>query len=398
MQQSQRLTGHPLRHRLPRRTIRARITRFYFGAFLVTGAVLLAATVGLWQGGSNVTATAVPGPRSGSRGQLGLPVGASQVAQHSSDLHQLLIAATVALALMAVVSVVLGWLVAGRFLAPLRAITMITREISANNLHQRLGVAGPDDEIKELADTFDNLLERLERSFDFERDFVANASHELRTPLATMRASLDVAMAKPGSLPPQVPVLAERLRRELDHVDRLLEAFLTLARAQRGPVSDEAMVSLDAAVASAIQRCSGAISEMGLSVDQRGGPEAWTRGSATLLAHMVDNVVDNAVKHNQRGGWLQAQTVVEGSLVRLVVENGGAMLAQDDVDELARPFRRLGAERTGSDRGNGLGLSIVGSIVEAHGGTLGLQARGGGGLRVAITLPRALRSTGEAPA
>ena len=273
MQQSQRLTGHPLRHRLPRRTIRARITRFYFGAFLVTGAVLLAATVGLWQGGSNVTATAVPRPRSGSRGQLGLPVGASQVAQHSSDLHQLLIAATVALALMAVVSVVLGWLVAGRFLAPLRAITMITREISANNLHQRLGVAGPDDEIKELADTFDNLLERLERSFDFERDFVANASHELRTPLATMRASLDVAMAKPGSLPPQVPVLAERLRRELDHVDRLLEAFLTLARAQRGPVSDGAMVSLDAAVASAIQRCSGAISEMGLSVDQGAAPK-----------------------------------------------------------------------------------------------------------------------------
>jgi signal transduction histidine kinase len=281
------------------------------------------------------------------------------VAQHSSDLHQLIIAAAIALALMAVVSLALGWLVASHFLVPLRAITSTTRDISATNLHERLNIAGPDDEIKELADTFDDLLERLEQAFDFERQFVANASHELRTPLATMRASLDVAMAKPGPLPPPMTVLDERLRRELDHVDRLLDSFLSLARARRGPATDEAVVSLDEAVATA---------------------------------------VDNAVNHNEPGGWLRAQTSSDGAFVRVVVENGGAVLAQDDVNELARPFRRLDAERTGSERGSGLGLSIVRSIAEAHGGALELQARDGGGLRVVITLPRAQGSTVGTPA
>ena len=128
---------------------------------------------------------------------------------------------------------------AGRFLRPLRTITATTREISATNLHERLNLTGPDDELKELADTFDQLLDRLERSFAFERQFVANASHELRTPLAGMRTSLDVAMAKPGPVPPHDPTLADRLRRELDHVDRLLESFLTLAHTQQGPPADQ---------------------------------------------------------------------------------------------------------------------------------------------------------------
>ena len=169
---------------------------------------------------------------------------------------------------MAALSVVLGWLVAGRFLAPLRAMTTATRKISASNLHERLNLAGPDDEIKELGNTFDDLLGRLERSFDFERQFVANASHELRTPLATMRASLDVAMAKPGPVPAQAKALADRLRRELDQVDRLLDSFLTLSQAQQGPASDEATISLDDAVAATVERCSSSIALMGLSVDQ----------------------------------------------------------------------------------------------------------------------------------
>ena len=145
---------------------------------------------------------------------------------------------------MAGVSLAVGWLVAGRFLRPLRTITATTREISATNLHERLNLTGPDDELKELADTFDQLLDRLERSFAFERQFVANASHELRTPLAGMRTSLDVAMAKPGPVPAHIRTLADRLRRELDHVDRLLESFLTLAHTQQGPPADQSTVSL----------------------------------------------------------------------------------------------------------------------------------------------------------
>jgi signal transduction histidine kinase len=318
-----------------------------------------------------------------------------QAAQHTADLHQLLIASGIALAFMAALSVALGWLVAGRFLAPLRVMTAATRKISANNLHERLNIAGPDDEIKELGDTFDDLLGRLERSFDFERQFVANASHELRTPLATMRASLDVAMAKPGPMPAQAQVLADRLRRELDQVDRLLESFLTLSQARQGPVNDEADISLDAAVASALKRCSSSIVHMGLSVDQQRCGQAWAHGNCTLLSRMVDNVVDNAVQHNERGGWVRIETAVEGPIVRLVVDNGGAVLSQDEVHQLARPFRRLGTERTGSGRGTGLGLSIVRSIAQATGGTLDLQARAGGGLRVVITLPLAATATGR---
>jgi signal transduction histidine kinase len=383
--------AHLLRLRLPRRTARTRLALFYFTVFLASSAVLLAATVGLWQGRSSVSASAVP-----SRSGLGAPspvhVAPPLATQHTSDLHQLLVASGMALALMAALSVLLGWLVAGRFLAPLRAITTATRQISANNLHERLNLAGPHDEIKELGDTFDDLLGRLERSFDFERQFVANASHELRTPLATMRASLDVAMAKPGPVPAQTQVLADRLRRELDQVDRLLESFLTLSQAQHGPAPDEATISLDAAVAGAVERHSRLIALMELRVDQERCGQAWAKGNETLLSRMVENVVDNALQHNEHGGWLRVATALEGPFVLLVVENGGAVLSQDEVGQLARPFRRLGTERTGPRRGSGLGLSIVRSIAEAHGGSLQLQARAQGGLRVVITLPLAATS------
>jgi hypothetical protein len=316
-------------------------------------------------------------------------VGPPQVAQHSADLHQLLVAAGTALVLLAVLSIAFGWLAAGHFLRPLRLITTTTREISASNLNARLCLEGPDDEIKELGDTFDDLLERLGQSFEAERRFVANASHELRTPLATMRASLDVATAKPGPLPQQMTVLAQRLRRELDQVDRLLDSFLSLAQAQRGSASDEAELSLDALVASSLARRSGAVAEMAIHVDHERSSEAFVCGSQTLLAQMVDNLADNAFKHNKRGGWVRLQTSVDGPLVRLAVDNSGAVLDQDEVNELARPFKRLGAERTGSEGGSGLGLSIVEAIAEAHQGVLHLYARSDGGLSVVVTLPRA---------
>jgi hypothetical protein len=366
-----------------------RLALFYFAAFLVSGVILLVATVALFQGRSRVSASVAraPGPGAGGLGVQGAAL--PQIAQHTADLHQLLIAAGTALIVLAVLSIAFGWLVADRFLEPLRLITTTTREISATNLNERLRLNGPEDEVKELGDTFDALLERLERSFEAERRFAANASHELRTPLATMRASLDVAMAKPGPVPPQTAVLADRLRRELDHVDRLLASLLSLAQAQRAPADDEGTVSLDALASAAVEQRSGAISGLELRVDQERCPEAWAVGSETLLFRMVDNMVDNAVKHNERGGWVQLRTAVEGSVVRLAVENGGAVLRPEDVRELARPFRRLGAERTGAERGNGLGLSIVQAIAEAHDGVLDIHARSDGGLRVVVTLPRA---------
>jgi signal transduction histidine kinase len=375
--------GQSFRPRLPRRTIRVRLAVLFLAVFLASGTVLLAVTVAVWQGrtGGNLTVAPVP------TGSLRNP--ATGFTQHSSDRRQLLIASAIALAIMALVSLAVGWLVAGRFLRPLRTITATTKVISATNLHERLNLAGPDDELKELADTFDQLLDRLERSFTFERQFVANASHELRTPLAGMRTSLDVAMAKPGPVPAHFGTLAERLRRELDQVDRLLESFLTLAQSQQGAPADLSTVSLADLARVAIERRADEISSMGLVVEQRTRSDAWVAGSKTLLARLVENVIDNSIGHNQSGGWLRVTTAVEDKRAQLVVENGGPVLDPDQVEQLTQPFRRIGAARTGSDSGAGLGLAIVASIAEVHDGTLDLEAPLDGGLRVSISLPLA---------
>ena len=384
------LTGRSFRARLPRRTIRVRLAVLFFAVFLASSAALLAVTVLVWLGRTGGFHTA-----HAPAGSLRNP--AIGILQHSSDRHQLLIAAGVALAIMAGLSLALGWLVAGRFLRPLRTITTAAREISATNLHQRLNLAGPDDELKELGDTFDALLARLERSFAFERQFVANASHELRTPLAGMRTSLDVAMAKPGPVPSQFRTLADRLGRELDHVDRLLESFLTLAQTQQGPLTDQSTVSLADLARLAIERHTDAISTMRLTVEQQPA-NAWVGGSQTLLARMIDNVIDNAIGHNQPGGWVRVTTTVEDTRARVVVENSGPVLDPGEVKQLTQPFRRIGAERTGQDDGAGLGLAIVASITEVHGGTLELAAIEDGGLRVAITLPLGVGTHAGAPA
>jgi signal transduction histidine kinase len=346
--------------------------------------VLLAVTVVVWLGRTGGPTVALPSPSGG------VLVPASQ---HSVDRRELVDASGVALTVMGALSLGLGWLVAGRFLGPLRTITTAAREISATTLHERLNLSGPDDELTELADTFDELLDRLERSFASERRFVANASHELRTPLAGMRTSLDVAMAKPGPVPAHVVTLAERLRRELDRMDALLESFLALAKTQQGPLADQATLSLAELACVAIEDRAAAISAQGLNVEQRPDPHARVSGSAPLLARMVENVIENAIGHNQPDGWLRVCTAVEETRAQLVVENGGERLDPDDVKELSRPFRRAGAERTGSDRGAGLGLAIVASIAEVHGGTLNLAARSEGGLRVAIGLPLAAGAT-----
>jgi signal transduction histidine kinase len=205
-------------------------------------------------------------------------------------------------------------------------------------------------------------------------------------------------MAKPGPVPSQFRTLADRLGRELDHVDRLLESFLTLAQTQHGPLADQSTVSLADLARLAIELRADTISAMGLDVSQPACPDAWVTGSQTLLARMVANVIDNAIGHNQPGGWVRVTTAAADSRARLVVENGGPVLDRDKVKQLVQPFRRIGAERTGQDDGAGLGLAIVASIAEVHGGTLELEAPGDGGLRAAITLPLAATAQAGAPA
>jgi signal transduction histidine kinase len=309
--------------------------------------------------------------------------------------HRLLIGSLIALGVLLVLSVLLGLVVAGRVLRPLREMTETTRRISADNLHERLAMPGPRDELKDLADTIDALLERLEGAFAAQRRFVANASHELRTPLTTMRASLDVAVAKPGPIPDQTLALAGRLRTELDQVDRLLDGFLELARAQHGLLPGRQTLALDAIVSAALAARAEQIAARNLVIQHTAAPAgAWVTGSQPLLSRMVANVIDNAIAHNTDGGWIHITTGTEDARATLAVDTGGPVLDQDQVDQLGQPFRRLGpdrtsTDRTGSDRGAGLGLSIVAVIANAHDGALRLVARPEGGLRVVIQLPQA---------
>jgi signal transduction histidine kinase len=383
-----------MRKLLPRRSVRLRLTALYGVLFLLSGAALLAITSGVVVARSSVTVPAPPAGQQDQQSALGRAQARIQqlqaeLAAHGVS-HQLLVGSAIALGIMTVASAVLGWIIAGRVLRPLRAITAATRRISADSLHERLAMAGPRDELTDLGDTIDGLLGRLEGAFAAQRRFAANAAHELRTPLTTMRASVDVAVAKPGPVPEQTIALVGRLRAELDRVDELLDGLLALARAQHGVLPDRAVLSLGALASASLAAHSGAITARKLTVQHTDSPGgAWVAGSQPLLRRMVDNVIDNAIGHNADGGWISVATGADGAVAMLAVETGGGVLDQRQVDQLAQPFQRLGADRTRSKGGAGLGLSIVAAIADAHGGTLDLRARPEGGLRLAIGLPLA---------
>ncbi|HUA31555.1 MAG TPA: ATP-binding protein [Streptosporangiaceae bacterium] len=397
-----RLANEIGRHLLPRRTVRLRLAVTYGVMFLLSGTVLLAITSGIVYSRSGEQtfrayqpATQTPLQQARTKiQQLQDQLAAAQQSQRSGISQDLLLGSAIGLGVMTAASVALGWGVAGRALRPVRQMTAAARRISEDNLHERLAVPGPDDELKDLADTIDGLLGRLESAFAAQRRFVANASHELRTPLATMRASLDVAIAKPEPAPPQTLALASRLRAELDQVDRLLDGFLTLARARQAALPGHDMVSLGNAVSASLAARADAIAARNLTVDHDGHnghdghDAAWVTGNQTLLCRMVDNIIENAIAHNHDGGWIRVTTGA-GGFAWMMVETGGPMLDPRLVAQLAQPFRRLTADRTGSGQGAGLGLSIVSAIAAAHGGVLDLQARPDGGLRVGIGLPLA---------
>jgi signal transduction histidine kinase len=390
-----------------RRTVRFRLTGMFAILFVLAGAALLAIASGLVVGRSSSHAAGTVQSSDGQDPQSQLAQDQRLIHQLQAQLaspgaagqpslsHQLFLSSLVALGIMAVVAGLLGWALAGRALRPLRIITATARRISEDNLDERLAFSGPQDELKDLADTIDGLLGRLEGAFAAQRRFVANASHELRTPLATMRASLDVAMAKPEPPPVQTVLLAGRLLAELDRIDELLAGFLVLARAQHGALSDQAAVSLGDLASAALAVRASAIADRALTVRTDVSPgAAWVTGSQALVSRMVDNVVDNAIVHNQPGGWISVAASSEGGSAQVVVENGGPVLNKEQVAQLAQPFRRLGPGGASTGRietggGSGLGLSIVAAIAAAHGGALDLSARPRGGLRVAITLPAA---------
>jgi signal transduction histidine kinase len=389
----------------PAPTIRLRLTVLYGLVFLITGAVLL--TIGYilvrnnldvsLRGGRHKLGPAPPTGATFMRRALipGSPeasFAAAVRAQLRSDaLHRLLVEYLFALGLTTMVAVGTGWLLAGRALRPLRDITATARRVSGENLGERIGLVGPADELKQLADTFDGMLERLDAAFGSQRHFVANASHELRTPLAIMRTELDVALADPDASADELRSMGEALREMIDRCERLIESLLMLARSEAAAGREEP-VDLAALAADCITDLHGRA--QAASVEQRADLEpAWTKGEPALLERMIANLVDNGIRHNEPGGFLSVRTRGEGERVCLVVSNGGPRIAPEDARALTEPFRRL--DRQGG--GFGLGLSIVDSVVKAHGGTTRITAPHTGGLEVRVDLPTARRPSSVVP-
>ena len=277
-----------------------------------------------------------------------------------------------------------GWAASNRVLRPLRAITEAARTASQENLPQRLALAGPPDELKELADTFDAMLTRLDVAFASQRRFVANASHELRTPLTEMRALIGVSLAKPTSAARQLePVLAQ-IQAAVDKSEELIEALLTLARSDCGITRTE-LVDLPTAVEDAIDLTGPTVAAMQIRIDTA-LQHAQVSGDRVLLERLVSNLIDNAIRHNVSGGQVLASTRQRAGHVELTVINDGEPIPADQVTGLFEPFRRLSG-RTGGQAGTGLGLCIVASVAKAHGGQAEARARPTGGLEVRVTLP-----------
>ncbi len=315
-------------------------------------------------------------------------------AYQSKELHQLLVESGVALGIMVLVSIVLGYAVAGRVLRPLRTITATTRDISASNLHERLDVSGPDDELKELGDTIDGLLERLEAAFRSQRQFVANASHELRTPLARQRTLAQVALSDPEATEVSLRAAHERILASGEQQEQLINALLTLSRVHGDAVLQHE-VDLGAVMSELVEAREAEAEVRGIRVvtdlDQ-----ASLRGDRRLVESLVANLLDNALRHNVEGGTVTVQTGSRSGSAWLVVANDGPVIKPDEVGRLFEPFERLGAERMTGGEGFGLGLCIVGAVAAAHGATMRTEARPAGGLSIEVRFPAGTGGESEA--
>ncbi|WAP59559.1 sensor histidine kinase [Streptomyces sp. S465] len=403
-----RLTGRFARPLLPRRTVRLKLTLLYGALFLISGAALLTVTylLVLHANGSLSGVQPAPGggrPREGEtagpaapvpppQGRSGesvrdiLPGPARELMELQRDalLHDLLVQSAIALALMSMISIALGWVVAGRILRPLRTVIAAARDISATSLHRRLALEGPSDELKELGDTFDGLLGRLESSFEAQRRFVANASHELRTPLARQRTLGQLALSDPDADVASLRAAHERILAAGAQQERLIEALLTLARGNAGI---EVRRPFDLGrLAQEVVTARRADAERWLVTLRCSPSAAVAAGHRPLAERLVVNLVDNALRHNEPHGWVEVAVAEGPGRAVLTVANSGPVVPPGAVDQMFQPFQRLGDPRTNRD-GLGLGLSIVQAIAVAHDATLGVEARPEGGLVFTVGFP-----------
>jgi signal transduction histidine kinase len=311
--------------------------------------------------------------------------GASQAVQdqNAHTLDDLLVFSLLGLGAMTLASGGLGWIMAGRVIRPVAAITATAQRASERHLGERVALTGPNDELKELGDTFDEMLDRLDVAFASQKRFVADASHELRTPLTVMRTALDVTMAKTERSAEQIESMAAKLRRSLGQAEALIDALLALAVSERRIDSRE-FVDLATVAEDVIEGATAAISESGLRIHADLDP-AETTGDSVLLERLVANLVDNAIRYNVDQGWIAVRSGTLDSHAFIEVANTGPAIAPDEVFPLFEPFRRAN-EASRSEEGFGLGLAIVRSISDAHGANLEAVARGDGGLRVTVVL------------
>ncbi len=382
-----------------RSTIRTRLTVLYAGAFFVAGAALVALMYFYLDQSLNHSPgdTALSAARNflNERGDDRYPLidnvvdaMVQQAEQQRRDtLRTMLTFSLASLGGIGLIAGVFGWLLAGRVLDPLHEVTETARRIADHNLHERISLTGPSDEIKELADTFDAMLERLDRAFDGQHRFVANASHELRTPLAINRTLIEVALEDPA-VPESTRKLGETLLAVNHRHDRLIDGLLVLASSEQ---STEKHTRADLAeIAARVLSSTEARARIaGVRVSSQ-LTSAAVIGDTALLERLVGNLVDNALRYNiSGGGWVHVTVTGDARSARLTVENTGPVVPPGEVDGLFERFRRLTNDENLNGQqstigGAGLGLSIVRSVATAHGGRVRATAHPQGGLTVEV--------------
>ncbi|MEU6208472.1 sensor histidine kinase [Streptomyces sp. JL4002] len=388
-----------------RPTIRIRLTLLYGGMFLIAGILLLSiiyllAAQALREGNAlpfkiiegtakvQVTSDACPGVASTiqpAQSQFYDVMSQCVLEQRRHALDDLLSRSLMALLGLSIIAFAFGYAMAGRVLSPLGKITRTARRVVGSDLTRRIELDGPDDELKELADTFDEMLDRLERAFTAQQRFVANASHELRTPLAINRTLLEVHLSDPGA-PVELQQLGKTLLATNERSEQLVEGLLLLARSEN-QIVERKPVDLAEVASRAVDQVRAEAEAKGVEIRGERAP-AVVQGNGVLLERIALNLVQNAVRYNvPEDGWVEVVTEVRHGHAVLLVSNTGPVVPAYEVDNLFEPFRRLRTERTGSDKGVGLGLSIARSVARAHGGRIQAVPREGGGLVMRVTLP-----------
>lgn len=381
-----------------RPTIRIRLTLLYGGMFLIAGILLLSIIYMLAAQALNVgsdlpfrivngqvTSEVCDLPKTASPETFNAAMNACVNQQRQQALDSLLNRSLLALVGLSIIAFAFGYAMAGRVLSPLGRITRTARRVAGTDLSRRIELDGPDDELKELADTFDEMLDRLERAFTAQQRFVGNASHELRTPLAINRTLLEVHLSDPEA-PTELQQLGKTLLATNERSEQLVEGLLLLARSEN-QIVERKPVDLAEVADRAIDQARAEATQKAVQIRGERAP-AVVQGNGVLLERIALNLVQNAVRYNvAEGGWVEVTTELQPGQALLVVSNTGPVVPAYEIDNLFEPFRRLRTERTGSDKGVGLGLSIARSVARAHGGRIIAEPREGGGLVMRVTLP-----------